>query len=101
MLLTTQDKFEDFDIVQTLGVVHGHCTGKDNFVDMAVHRMLAQAESRGADGVAALRFSNAFAGGEIPHALHRCLAYGTAVKLKPKNPAARTQRKPQSENTIC
>lgn len=106
MLLTTRDKFEDFAIVQTLGLVRGNSVrarffGKDfvaalrNIVggevreyselmaqtrEQAIERMVEQAQALGADAIVTVRFSTSGIADASEH-----LAYGTAVRLKPKN----------------
>jgi uncharacterized protein YbjQ (UPF0145 family) len=106
MLLTTQDEFADYSIVQTLGLVRGNTVrarhiGKDilaglrNLVggevieytkmlaesrEQALDRMIAEARRLGADGIVCLRFAS----GEVMQATAEVLAYGTAVKLRKK-----------------
>jgi len=83
MLLTTQDKFSDYEIVETLGLVKGNTVrarhaGKDilagfrNIVggeieeytkllaesrEQSIDRMIEIAESLGADGIVCIRFT--------------------------------------------
>lgn len=106
MLLTTQDEFADYTIVQTLGLVRGNTVrarhvGKDilaglrNLVggeiieytkmlaesrEQALDRMIAEARRLGADGIVCLRFTT----GEVMQSSAEILAYGTAVKLRKK-----------------
>jgi uncharacterized protein YbjQ (UPF0145 family) len=108
MLLTTQDEFADYQIVQTLGPVKGNTIrarhiGKDilaslrNLVGGEVHeytkmlaesreqaldRMVSQARILNADGIVCLRFTTA----SVMQGAAELLAYGTAVKLQPKKP---------------
>lgn len=103
MLMTTQDKFADQDISDTLGLVRGNTirarhVGKDILASLrtlvggeiveytkmlaeareqALDRLTAQARSLGADGVVALRFTTA----PVMQGAAELLAYGTAVKL--------------------
>lgn len=106
MLLTTQDVFEDYEIVQTLGAVKGNVVrarhvGRDimaafrNVVggeileytkliaearEQAIDRMIKNAEEMGADGIVCMRFTTS----AIMSGASELLAYGTAVKLKKK-----------------
>ncbi len=108
MHLTNQDGFADHDIVQTLGLVRGNSVrarhiGKDimaglrNVVggevteyvklfaearEQALDRMKAEAQGMGADGVVAVRFVTSM----IAQGAAELLAYGTAVKLRPRPP---------------
>ena len=103
MILTNQDSFADYDIVETLGLVRGNAVrsrhiGKDimaslrNIVggevseyvkllaearEQALDRMTAEARGKGADGVVAVRFVTSM----IAQGAAELLAYGTAVKL--------------------
>ena len=106
MLITTQDEFADYETVETLGLVKGNTirarhVGKDIMASLrtlvggeiteytkmlaesreqALDRLIADAESKGADGVVCMRFTTSavMAGSSV------LLAYGTAVKLKKK-----------------
>ena len=104
MLITTQDNFADREIVETLGLVRGNTirarhVGRDimaslrNLVggevgeytkmiaesrEQAIDRMIAEAKSKGADGIVCLRFTTS----AIMQGAAELLAYGTAVKLK-------------------
>ena len=104
MLLTTQDRFDDHEIAQTLGLVRGNTIrarhlGKDilaafrNVVggevseytkmmaearEQALDRMITAAESLGAEGIVGIRFTSATA----MSGAAEILVYGTAVKLK-------------------
>lgn len=106
MHLSTQDRFEDFEIVKTLGLVKGNTirarhVGKDimaglrNIVggeiseytkmlaesrEQSLDRMIANAESLGADGIVCIRFTTS----SVMAGAAELLAYGTAVKLKKK-----------------
>jgi uncharacterized protein YbjQ (UPF0145 family) len=106
MLITTQDDFADREITETLGLVRGNTirarhVGRDimaslrNLVggevgeytkmiaesrEQAIDRMVAEAKSKGADGIVCLRFTTS----AIMQGAAELLAYGTAVKLKSK-----------------
>ena len=104
MLITTQDEFGDYEVVETLGVVKGNTIrarhiGKDIMAglrtivggeifeytkmlaesrEQAIDRMISEAESKGADGVVCLRFTTS----AVMSGAAELLVYGTAVKLK-------------------
>lgn len=104
MLLTTTEKPEGYEIVETLGMVMGNVVyskhlGKDiaaafktlaggeikSYTELltearniALQRMIAEAEKLGADAIVGIRFSSA----SIMQSAAEVLAYGTAVKLK-------------------
>ena len=106
MLLTTQDKFSDYEIVETLGLVKGNTVrarhaGKDilagfrNIVggeieeytkllaesrEQSIDRMIEIAESLGADGIVCIRFTTS----SIMQSAAEMFVFGTAVKLKKK-----------------
>ncbi len=106
MLITTQDQFADHEIAETIGLVKGNTirarhVGKDivaalrNLVggevieytkmlaesrEQALDRMTAEARDKGADGIVCLRFTTS----AIMQGSAELLAYGTAVKLRPK-----------------
>ena len=106
MLITTQDNFADREIVETLGLVRGNTirarhVGRDimaslrNLVggeiteytkmlaesrEQAIDRMIAEAKSKGADGIVCLRFTTS----SVMQGAAELLAYGTAVRLKSK-----------------
>ena len=106
MLITTQDEFGDYEIVETIGMVKGNVVrarhlGRDimagfrNMVggeiaeytkliaesrEQAVDRMIQSAQEQGADGIVCLRFTTS----AIMQGASELLAYGTAVKLKKK-----------------
>lgn len=106
MLITTQDNFADHEIVETLGIVRGNTirarhVGKDILAglrqmvggeigeytkmlaesrEQAIDRMIAEAQSKGADGIVCLRFTTS----AVMQGAAELLAYGTAVKLKSK-----------------
>ena len=106
MLITTQDNFEDYEIIETLGLVKGNTirarhVGKDIMAglrtlvggeiieytkmlaesrEQTVDRMIADAQSKGADGVVCLRFTTS----AVMQGSAELLAYGTAVKLSKK-----------------
>ena len=107
MLITTQDNFADYEIVDTLGLVRGNVVrarhiGRDisaafrNMVggeiteytkliaesrEQSVDRMKAHAEAMGANGVVAVRFTTS----AIMNGASELFAYGTAVKLRKKS----------------
>lgn len=104
MQITTQDKFEDLTITETLGIVMGNTirarhVGKDilaglrNLVggeiseytkmlaesrEQSLDRMTEEAKKLGADGIVCLRFTTS----AVMQGSAELLAYGTAVKLK-------------------
>lgn len=106
MLITTQDEFVDHEIAETIGLVRGNTIrarhiGKDilaglrNLVggeiheytkmlaesrEQAIDRMVAEARSKGADGIVAMRFTTS----PVMQGSAELLAYGTGVKLRPK-----------------
>lgn len=106
MLITTQDEFADYTIVETLGLVKGNTirarhVGKDIMAglrtliggeiieytkmlaesrEQAMDRMIEDAESKGADGVVCVRFTTS----SVMASSAELLAYGTAVRLKKK-----------------
>jgi uncharacterized protein YbjQ (UPF0145 family) len=106
MLITTQDNFADHEVDETLGLVKGNTirarhVGRDimaslrNLVggeigeytkmlaesrEQAIDRMVAEAKSKGADGIVCLRFTTS----AVMQGAAELLAYGTAVKLKSK-----------------
>lgn len=108
MLITTQDEFADYEILETLGLVRGNTIrarhiGKDilaglrNLVggeiteytkmlaesrEQSIDRMIAEAKSKYADGIVAMRFVTS----PVMQGSAELLAYGTAVKLRRKNP---------------
>ncbi len=107
MLITTQDEFADYEIIETLGLVKGNTirarhVGKDimaglrNLVggeiteytkmlaesrEQAIDRMVASAEALGADAIVAMRFTTS----AVMQGSSELLAYGTAVKIKKKD----------------
>ncbi|MCL0067607.1 YbjQ family protein [Peptococcaceae bacterium] len=107
MLITTQDRFDDYEIVETIGLVKGNTirarhVGKDilaglrsliggeigEYTEMlaesrkqAIDRMIADAKSKGADGIVAVRLTTS----TIMQGTSELLAYGTAVKLRKKD----------------
>ena len=106
MLITTQDDFADYETVETLGLVKGNTirarhVGKDIMAglrtliggeiteytkmlaesrEQAFDRLIADAESKGADGIVCMRFTTS----AVMAGSAELLAYGTAVKLKKK-----------------
>jgi len=107
MLITTQDVPEEYEVVETLGLVRGNTIrarhlGKDilaglrNVVggeiteytkmlaearEQAIDRMTYQAEELRADAIVAVRFTTA----AVMQGASELLAYGTAVKLRRKH----------------
>lgn len=107
MLMTTQDEFSDYEIVETLGMVKGNVVrarniGRDilagfrNIVggeiqeytkliaesrEQSIDRMVQDAQSLGADGIVCMRFTTS----AIMDGASELFAYGTAVKLRKKN----------------
>lgn len=106
MLLTTQDNFSEYEIVETLGIVKGNTVrarhvGKDilagfrNIVggeieeytkllaesrEQSIDRMIESAKSLGADGIVCIRFTTS----SIMQSAAEMFVFGTAVKLKKK-----------------
>ena len=104
MNITTQDYFDDKEIEETLGLVKGNTirarhVGKDIMAglrtlvggeiteytkmlaearEQAIDRMIADAQSKGADAVVGFRFATS----PVMQGSAELLAYGTAVKLK-------------------
>jgi uncharacterized protein YbjQ (UPF0145 family) len=103
MLVTTQDYFADYEIVETLGIVKGNTIrarhiGKDILAglrtivggeiteytkmlaesrEQALDRMMADAEKIGANGIVCLRFTTS----SVMAGSAELLAYGTAVRM--------------------
>jgi uncharacterized protein YbjQ (UPF0145 family) len=108
MLMTTQDEFADYEIVETVGLVRGNTIrvrhiGKDILAglrtivggeiteytkmlaearEQSIDRMIADAKSLDADGIVAMRFTTS----PVMQGSAELLAYGTAVKLNRKTP---------------
>ena len=106
MLLTSQDNFSEYKIVETLGIVKGNTVrarhvGKDvlagfrNIVggeieeytkllaesrEQSIDRMIETAKSLGADGIVCIRFTTS----SIMQSAAEMFVFGTAVKLKKK-----------------
>jgi len=106
MLITTQDEFSDYQIVETIGLVKGNTIrarhiGKDILAglrtivggeiteytkmlaesrEQSIDRLKEQAKNLGADGVVCLRFTTS----AVMQGSAELLAYGTAVKLEKK-----------------
>ena len=106
-LVTTQDEFTDFQIIETLGLVKGNTIrarhiGKDILASLrtivggeiteytkmlaesreqSLDRMMEQAKNMGADGIVCLRFTTS----AVMQGSAELLAYGTAVKLEKKS----------------
>ncbi|WP_041081046.1 YbjQ family protein [Thermotoga profunda] len=104
MILTTTEKIEGYEIVETLGLVMGNTVhskhlGKDiaaafktlaggeikSYTELltearniAMQRMIAEAEKLGADAIVSIRFGSS----SIMQSAAEVLAYGTAVKIK-------------------
>lgn len=108
MLITTQDKFKEYEIVKTFGLVRGNTirarhVGKDILASLrtivggeiteytkmlaesreqAIDRMEATAKARGANAIVALRFSTS----AVMQGAAELMAYGTAVKIRKREP---------------
>jgi uncharacterized protein YbjQ (UPF0145 family) len=106
MQITTQDEFADYEIIETLGLVRGNTirarhVGKDILAglrtlvggeiveytkmlaesrEQALDRMIAEARTKGADGIVCVRFTTS----AVMQGSAELLAYGTAVKLRRK-----------------
>ncbi|RLD25032.1 MAG: YbjQ family protein [Bacteroidetes bacterium] len=106
LLITTQDNFSDYEIVETLGLVRGNTirarhVGKDILAglrsivggeiteytkmlaesrEQAIDRMFSEAVGLGADGIVCIRFTTS----TVMASAAELLAYGTAVKLRKK-----------------
>ena len=106
LLITTQDNFADYEIIETLGLVRGNTirarhVGKDILAglrsivggeiteytkmlaesrEQAIDRMFDEAVGKGADGIVCLRFTTS----TVMASAAELLAYGTAVKLRKK-----------------
>ena len=104
MLMTTQDRLDGYEIVETFGIVQGNTVrarniGRDFMAGLknlvggeiseysalliesrkeAISRMVAQAQSLGADAVVAVRFETS----DIMQGAAELFVYGTAVRLK-------------------
>jgi len=104
MLMTTQDVPEDWEVVETLGLVRGSTirarhVGKDilaglrNVVggeiteytkmlgesrEQAIDRMIAEAKNLKADAIVCVRFTTS----AVTQGAAELLAYGTAVRLR-------------------
>ena len=107
MKLTTQDEFADYEITKTLGLVRGNTirarhVGKDIIAglrsiiggeiteytkmlaesrEQSLDRMFEEARDLDADGIVCLRFVTS----PVLQGAAELLAYGTAVKLRPKS----------------
>ncbi|MEN8121737.1 MAG: YbjQ family protein [Bacteroidota bacterium] len=107
MLVTTQDEFSDYQIVETIGLVKGNTIrarhiGKDILASLrtivggeiteytkmlaesreqSLDRLKEQAKNMGADGIVCLRFTTS----AVMQNSAELLAYGTAVKLQKKD----------------
>ncbi len=103
MIITTQDRIEEKEIVETLGLVRGNTIrarhiGKDILAglrtivggeiseytkmlaearEQAIDRMTEEARKLGADAIVCLRFTTS----PVLQGAAELLAYGTAVKL--------------------
>ncbi|MFL0803497.1 MAG: YbjQ family protein [Agarilytica sp.] len=103
MLITTQDNFKEYEVVETLGMVKGNTirarhVGKDIIASLrtivggeiteytkmiaesreqATDRMIADARSIGADAIVCVRFTTS----PMMQGAAELLAYGTAVKV--------------------
>lgn len=107
MLLTTQNTIENYEIVETLGVVRGNTIrarniGRDIMASLrtlvggeiieytklmaeareqATDRMIAEAQKTGANAIVGVRFTTS----TVLQGAAELLAYGTAVKARPKS----------------
>lgn len=107
MLITTQDRFDDHRIVETIGLVKGSTirarhigtdimAGLRNIVGGEVHeytkmlaesreqsidRMVTDAENMDANAVVCMRFTTS----TIMSGMAEFMAYGTAVRIEPNN----------------
>ena len=108
MLITTQDEFDEYRIVKTLGLVKGNTirarhVGKDILAmlrmlvggeiteytkmlaesrEQALDRMIEDAKRLGANAIVGMRFATS----PVMQGSAELLAYGTAVKLGKKTP---------------
>ena len=108
MIITTQDELADYRITQTLGLVRGNTirarhVGKDIIAglrslvggeigeytkmlaesrEQALDRMTEDARRLDADAIVCMRFTTS----PVMQGSAELLAYGTAVKIEPKNP---------------
>ena len=106
MILSTQDKLEDYDIVETLGMVRGNVVRSRNIGrditaglrsivggeiseytkliaesrEQAMDRMVKHAEPLGADAIVGIRFTTS----SIMSNASELFVYGTAVKIRKK-----------------
>ena len=106
MIITTQDEFADYEIIESLGIVRGNTirarhVGKDIMAglrslvggeiheytkmlaesrEQAIDRMSSEAKAKGADGIVCVRFTTS----AVMQGAAELLAYGTAVKLRKK-----------------
>ena len=106
MLITTQDEFVDHEIVDTLGLVRGNTIrarhiGNDILAmlrmlvggeiteytkmlaesrEQAIDRMVREARGMDADAIVAMRFTTS----PVMQGSAELLAYGTAVRLRPR-----------------
>ena len=104
MIITTQDKLEDYDIIKTIGLVQGSTirarhigndilAGLRNIIGGEVHeytkmlaesreqaldRMKKSAENMGADAIVCMRYTTS----TVMQGMAEFLSYGTAVKIK-------------------
>ncbi|MFC1834905.1 YbjQ family protein [Thermodesulfobacteriota bacterium] len=107
MKITTQDRFDEYEVVQSVGLVKGNTirarhVGKDILAglrtlvggevteytkmlaearEQAMDRMIEDAKSLGANGIVCMRFTTA----PVMQGAAELLAYGTGVKLRKKN----------------
>ena len=107
MLITTQDEFVDYEITGTLGLVRGNTIrardiGNDLLAmlrmlvggeiteytkmlaesrEQAIDRMVREARGMDADAIVAMRFTTS----PVMQGSAELLAYGTAVKLRPRS----------------
>ena len=104
MLITTQDTFSDYQVIETLGLAKGNTirarhVGKDILAglrtliggeiteytkmiaesrEQSIDRMIADAKSMGADGIVCVRFTTS----TVLQGSAELFACGTAVKLE-------------------
>ena len=106
MIITTQDRMDEYEIIETLGLVRGNTirarhVGKDIMASLrtliggeiteytkmlaesreqAMDRMVKDAENKGADAIVCARFTTS----GVMQGAAELLAYGTAVKVRKK-----------------
>ncbi len=119
MLITTQDEFAEYQIVETLGIAKGNTirarhVGKDIMASLrtlvggeiteytkmlaesreqALDRMVAHAKEMGAHGIVCMRFVTS----PVMQGAAELLAYGTAVKLRKKKRVEPQRPRPEQQ----